>query len=75
MTVSGHLNYSFTGNYIAAKQELVESLPYSGACKAYLACNIEPDRALELLITRLEEAESPIKRLCHEPTIIPTDCR
>lgn len=57
MTVSGHLNYSFTGNYIAAKnRELVESLPYSEACKAYLACNIELDRALELLITRLEEA-------------------
>lgn len=57
MTVSGHLNYSFTGNYIAYKnRQLVEHLPYSTPVKAYLACNIELDRALELLLKRLEEA-------------------
>ena len=57
MTVSGHLSYNFTGNYIAYKnRHLVEHLPYSDAVKAYLACNIELDRALELLLKRLEEA-------------------
>lgn len=57
MTVSGHLEYNFYGNMMAAKnRELVEDLPYSDAAKAYLACNIELDRALALLLERLEEA-------------------
>lgn len=57
MTVSGHLQYTFSGNYIASKnRELVEDLPYSERVKAYLACNIELDRALEKLVKRLEEA-------------------
>ncbi len=57
MTVSGHLEYNFDGNSMAYKnRELVEDLPYSEAVKAYLACQIELDRALELLLQRLEEA-------------------
>lgn len=57
MTVSGHLNYSFYGNQMANKnREFVDALPYSEPVKAYLACNIELDRALELLIERLEQA-------------------
>lgn len=57
MTVSGHMNYTFSGNYIAGKnKELVEDEPYSDNVKAYLACQIELDRALELLLKRLEEA-------------------
>jgi len=57
MTVSGHMRYSFTGNTIAAKnRKLVEDLPYSDACKAYIACQIELDRALEYLLNKLEEA-------------------
>lgn len=57
MTVSGHLQYTFSGNYIASKNRaLVEDLPYSDRVKAYLACNIELDRALEKLVQRLEEA-------------------
>jgi len=56
MTVSGHLRYSFAGNYIASKnKQLVENLPYSESVKAYLACSIELDRALEKLIAKLEE--------------------
>lgn len=56
MTVSGHLQYTFSGNYIASKnRSLVEELPYSERVKAYLACNIELDRAMELLIKKLEE--------------------
>ena len=57
MTVSGHLRYSFDGNSMASKnKELVKALPYSNAVKAYLACNIEFDKAMEELITRLERA-------------------
>jgi len=56
MTVSGHLQYTFTGNYIAAKnRSLVEALPYSNNVKAYLACNIELDKAMERLIQELEK--------------------
>lgn len=58
MTVSGHLRYSFTGNYIAGKNKaLVESLPYSEGPKSYLACNMELDMALELLIKKLDAAD------------------
>ena len=57
MTVSGHLEYNFQGNAMAAKnQALVEDAPYSEHVRAYLACQIELDRALELLLERLEEA-------------------
>lgn len=56
MTVSGHLQYTFSGNYIASKnRSLVEDLPYSERVKAYLACNIELDKAMEVLIKNLEE--------------------
>ena len=57
MTVSGHMLYTFSGNYIASKnRNLVEHLPYSEGAKAYLACNIELDRALQKLIEELEKA-------------------
>lgn len=56
MTVSGHMNYSFTGNYIAGKnKDVVKDLPYSSEAQAYIACNVELDRALEKLITSLGE--------------------
>jgi len=57
MTVSGHLNYTFTGNMMAAKHRSeVADLPYSEHCKAYIACNMEFDRAMEYLLKRLDEA-------------------
>lgn len=57
MTVSGHMQYSFTGNYIALKnKDLVDHLSLSDQAKAYLATQIELDRALEYLLDRLEEA-------------------
>lgn len=57
MTVSGHLMYTFNGNAMAEKnRELVENLPYSRSVKAYLACNIEFDRAMGELISRLEKS-------------------
>lgn len=57
MTVSGHLRYTFDGNAMASKnKELVKELPYSDHVKAYLACNIEFDRAMQELVSRLETA-------------------
>lgn len=57
MTVSGHMEYTFEANNMSKKNEaLVADLPYSEEVKAYIACNIELDRALEYLITELEKA-------------------
>ncbi|MDF2677629.1 MAG: phosphoglycerol transferase family protein alkaline phosphatase superfamily [Bacillota bacterium] len=56
MTVSGHLQYTFAGNSMAYKNKAaVENLNYSEAIKAYLATNIELDKAMEKLIQRLEK--------------------
>lgn len=56
MTVSGHLNYTFTGNSMSYKnKEYVKDLSYSEHVKAYLAANIELDKALEKLMNYLEE--------------------
>lgn len=57
LTVSGHMNYSFSGNMMSYKNKaLVEDLPYSDDVKAYIASQIELDRALKQLISRLEAA-------------------
>ena len=57
MTVSGHLEYNFGGNAMAAKHRAeVEALPYSDAAKAYIACQIELDDAVESLIQSLSAA-------------------
>ena len=56
MTVSGHLQYTPNGNKIVEKNwNYVETLDYSEKAKGYLAAQIELDRAVELLIKRLEE--------------------
>ncbi len=57
MTVSGHLNYTFTGNHMARRhQQAVKDLPYSNNVRAYLATQIELDKAMEFLLNALEEA-------------------
>lgn len=57
LTISGHMNYSYNGNFIASKnRDLVKHLPYAEPAQAYLACQIEFDRAMEYLLLRLEEA-------------------
>lgn len=57
MTVSGHLEYSFTGNSMSAKhRDVVKDLPYSDTAKAYIACNYELELALTYLLEQLEEA-------------------
>ncbi len=57
MTVSGHCRYNFLGNAMSKKhQEVVRDLPYSDTVKAYLACQMELEYALESLVRQLEEA-------------------
>ena len=57
MTVSGHMNYSFSGNMMSSlHREEVADLPYSNEGRAYIACNIELDLALEYLIEELDAA-------------------
>lgn len=57
MTVSGHMNYNFKGNAMSYKnKEAVQHLEMSENAKAYLACNIELDKALAYLLEQLEAA-------------------
>ncbi len=57
MTVSGHLHYDTSKNAMAAKNwDLVKDLDCSDMIKAYYACNIELDRAMEALLDALKEA-------------------
>lgn len=56
MTVSGHTNYTWSGNSMASKNKnLVSHLDNSELAKGYLAAQKELDKALEYLISRLEE--------------------
>ena len=57
MTVSGHLNYNFGGNNMASRnKKAVKNINYSTAVKAYMATQIELDKAMEKLINYLDEA-------------------
>lgn len=57
MTVSGHFYYTFSENYAARKnKKYVNHLDYNEHIKAYLATQIELDRALESLMKKLDEA-------------------
>ena len=57
MTVSGHLQYFFEENDMAQKhRSAVEDLELSEESRAYLACQMELDLALENLLQQLEQA-------------------
>lgn len=57
MTVSGHLNYTKSGNAMTARNwDAVKDLPYSDKAKSYLAANIELDKAVGEIINKLQEA-------------------
>ena len=57
MTVSGHFYYNYSANAMAKKNKAyVNDLDYPEEAKGYLATQIELDKALELLINKLEEA-------------------
>ena len=56
MTVSGHFQYNFSDNSMAYKnKKYVNNLKVSTAAKAYVATQIELDRALEYVLKTLEE--------------------
>lgn len=57
MTYSGHADYSFTDNDMSARnQALVADMEGSEELRAYYACQLELERAMEYLLERLEEA-------------------
>lgn len=57
LTVSGHLEYNFDGNNMAARhRDEVADLSYSQPVKAYLAANIELELMLEEIVAALEES-------------------
>ena len=56
MTFSGHYQYTWENAMSAKNKDKVDSLPYSEAVQAYIACNLELEYALEYLVDRLEEA-------------------
>lgn len=56
MTVSGHMQYNFFGNAMAVKnKEHVKDLPYSEEGRAYIATQVELDKALQYLLEQLED--------------------
>lgn len=57
MTVSGHGAYSWAGNRQSARhQDEVQGLDCSDTIKAYIACNLEVEYAMESLLAQLEAA-------------------
>lgn len=57
MTVSGHMNYNFAGNRMSSwNKEAVAGLDMSENARAYIACNIELDKAMQSLLEQLEAA-------------------
>ena len=59
MTVSGHCNYTWSGNAMSRKNQAVIQEKYPNASEqvqAYLACNLELEYAMDYLVNALEEA-------------------
>lgn len=57
ITVSGHARYTTDGNAMSRKNyDVVKDLPYSEKIKAYIACQLELEYAMESLVGQLEEA-------------------
>ena len=56
MTFSGHYQYNWDNAMSAKNRVAVKDLPYSEPVKAYIACNLELEYALEYLTRRLEQA-------------------
>ena len=55
MSISGHLQYNWGGNAISRKNKsLVKDVKANDAIKAYIACNIDLDRSLKILMDDLE---------------------
>ena len=58
VSVSGHMTWTFGSNDMARRnRDAVADLDASEEAKAYVAANIELDKALELIINKLKEAD------------------
>ena len=58
ISLSGHGDYEPSNNTMAKKNwSLVKNLKYSDKLKGYIASNIEFDRAMQVLLQKLEEAQ------------------
>ena len=68
LTVSGHLQYNLKNAMASKNWDEVKDLDYSNSVKAYLACQIELDRAIEKLVEELDKAGIA------EDTIIAINC-
>ena len=57
MTVSGHCYYHWYNNSMSAKnRDLVKNLPYSEVEKAYIAANLELEKAMTYLLDELKKS-------------------
>ena len=59
MTISGHTNYNWGGNAMARKNRAIAEAAYpdsSETVQAYIACNLELEKALASMIAQLEKA-------------------
>lgn len=57
LTISGHMPYTDGGNSMAVRNaDLVKDLPYSQATKDYVAANLELEKGLTTLVSKLESA-------------------
>lgn len=57
MTYSGHYQYSWANDMSAKNREKVQDLPFTTeAARAFAACNLELEYAMEYLLQALEEA-------------------
>lgn len=56
MTMSGHIEYNMNHAIVRKNWDKVQNLPYSDKAKAYLATQIELDKALEETINKLSQA-------------------
>ena len=56
MSFSGHYQYNWDNPMSAKNRDKVANLPYSEEVKAYIACNLELEYALEYLMAELDKA-------------------
>lgn len=79
MTYSGHYQYDWNNAMSRKNRQAVAHLPYSETTKAYIACNLELEYALETLMQELEAAGKADNTMIvlstdHYPYGLPDEC-
>lgn len=79
MTYSGHYQYDWNNAMSKKNKDAVAHLPYSETTKAYIACNLELEYALQALMRELEEAGKADSTMIvlstdHYPYGLPDEC-